>query len=569
VPVPVVKLPEGASWHYTMDGSAPSKNSPIMDQPLKFFPPVKLSVRGFGKGSLVGELAVRDFPLPTASLDAAIALRKRVISKKSELGDIPDTPQFRVLSKSLNDALAAGDQQQDQKGTSWAEVSYSKALKSVGQIKKLLALHEKAIDRHAAFGKKLTETDLRWVAALKTDFDAIAQSYAKLKSTLTAEEYAKTIQEVISLESRYVLWAKTAKGIGEGERDWEALQDRITDFSDSRRNSLHVDHEMAKRFIQEKDYAKAAERYTKMSEAAWASVPELSAHDGSRVYSVSFSPDGKFALSGASDKTIKYWDLQTRKRIRTLEGHADKVFSVSISQNGKRALSGSSDRTVRYWDLETGKCIRTHWGHTGTVFSVWISPDGKFALSGSEDGTLRYWDLQTGKCIRTLVGHADTVSSVSISQDGKRALSGSSDRTLIYWDLKTGKCLRTLKEHRSPIVTVAISPDGKCAVSADSYGRIHYWDIETGDCLLTLKDRSMRQVSSISISPDGKYVLSGGRDKLLRYWELQTGKCIRTLKGQLGEIDSVSISPDGRFGLSGSSLGKVALWRLPKPKDEK
>ena len=69
------------------------------------------------------------------------------------------------------------------------------------------------------------------------------------------------------------------------------------------------------------------------------------------------SPDGKYALSGAGeykgkDYTLRYWNLKTGKTIKFLEGHTSDVNSVAISQDGKYALSGSDDKTLRYWNLD-------------------------------------------------------------------------------------------------------------------------------------------------------------------------------------------------------------------------
>lgn len=40
-----------------------------------------------------------------------------------------------------------------------------------------------------------------------------------------------------------------------------------------------------------------------------------------------------------------------------LEGHLSSVWAVAISRDGKRALSGSWDKTVRVWDLEVDRLI--------------------------------------------------------------------------------------------------------------------------------------------------------------------------------------------------------------------
>jgi WD40 repeat protein len=76
-----------------------------------------------------------------------------------------------------------------------------------------------------------------------------------------------------------------------------------------------------------------------------------------------------------------------------MEGHTKSVDSVAISPDGRFALSGSEDKTLRLWELSTGRCIRIMEGHTNDVNSVAISPDGRFALSGSGDNTIRLWEF--------------------------------------------------------------------------------------------------------------------------------------------------------------------------------
>lgn len=69
---------------------------------------------------------------------------------------------------------------------------------------------------------------------------------------------------------------------------------------------------------------------------------------------------------------------------RSFEGHTRKVNSVSWSPDGRLALSGSNDTTLRLWEASSGNCLRTFKGHTLEVTSVSFSPDsrGCLALSG-------------------------------------------------------------------------------------------------------------------------------------------------------------------------------------------
>ena len=92
-------------------------------------------------------------------------------------------------------------------------------------------------------------------------------------------------------------------------------------------------------------------------------------------------------------------------------GHSSNVSSVAFSPDGKQIVSGSLDSTIKLWDTESGREIRTL-GYTHGVLSVAFSLDGKQVLSSSFDGTLKLWDMVTGHVIRTFSGHTDGVMSV-------------------------------------------------------------------------------------------------------------------------------------------------------------
>jgi WD40 repeat protein/serine/threonine protein kinase len=281
------------------------------------------------------------------------------------------------------------------------------------------------------------------------------------------------------------------------------------------------------------------------------------------VSSVCISKDGRWALSGSADTTLRLWDISTGQCVRVFHGHNNYVSSVSMSADGRLALSGSSDNTLQLWEVATGRRMRTFEGHLKGITSVSLSADGRLGLSGSWDKTIQLWDIVTGIWLKTFEGHTKEVLSVSLSADGRWALSGSSDNTVQLWDITTGQSLRTFKGHTREVTVVCLSPDGRWALSGSSDKTIMLWDTVKGQCVRTFEGHT-NSVTSLYISAEGRWILSGSRDNTLRLWEVATGRCLRTFQGHTDWVTSVCLSPDGNWALSGSGDHTLRLWKLPR-----
>jgi len=284
------------------------------------------------------------------------------------------------------------------------------------------------------------------------------------------------------------------------------------------------------------------------------------------VFSVHFSPDGKCLASGSWDNTVKLWEVESGKEIRTLTGHTDYVYSVSFSPDGKYIASGSGDNTVKLWEVKTGKEIKTLTGHKSGVNSVNFSPDGKYLASGSNDNTVKLWEVDSGKEIRTLTGHTGDVSSVNFSPDGKYLASGSDDSTVKLWDVKTGKEIWSAFAFTDVVLSVSFSPDGKCLASGSFDNTVKLWEVESGKEIRTLTGHKSG-VNSVNFSPDGKYLASGSWDDTVKLWEVDSGKEIRTFSGHTDYVYSVSFSPDGKYLASGSNDNTVKIWEVKTGKE--
>ncbi len=284
-------------------------------------------------------------------------------------------------------------------------------------------------------------------------------------------------------------------------------------------------------------------------------------HTGT-VWGVAFAPDGKRALSGGEDKTLRLWEVATGKPVRVFEPLKAAVRCVVFASTGKQALSGGDDGSVVLWDVETGKPVQRFEGHTGPVFSVAFAPNGAHAVSAGDDRVLRLWDVASGKEERRFEGHGAPVQAVAFSPGGLWLVSRSLDGTVRLWEARTGKQLQSHKGHGDTGARVCCF-DGRRVLSGIDDKELRLWDVESGKELRRFQGHTDR-IGAVALSLGDRRALSGGADLTLRLWDLETGNSLQTFAGHTKEIVSVAIAPNGRLALSGSADGTVRLWELPK-----
>ncbi len=144
---------------------------------------------------------------------------------------------------------------------------------------------------------------------------------------------------------------------------------------------------------------------------------------------VSFNKTGDVLAASNEDRVVRFWNVYSYDALPTWKLGTGSVNNVSFGINNNVLIS-CFDKSVRVWNRNEGKEIKTFLGHSAPVNQAEYSPDGKFIVSGAEDNTLRIWSSHLERELYRIDGSValnisrqnmtnDSVLSVSFSPNGR------------------------------------------------------------------------------------------------------------------------------------------------------
>jgi len=273
------------------------------------------------------------------------------------------------------------------------------------------------------------------------------------------------------------------------------------------------------------------------------------------VYQAKYSPDGELILAATSNNTALLLDSETGERIRSFTGHTNEVFSVAFSDDGQYVLTGCADNTIKIWDLD-GYLLKTFLGHKQTIFALEFLPDTPNAfLSASGDQTAKKW-YYTSFLVQEHPLSGPRLSSGSFSsQGGKVVAADVSGRA--KWVPASG----TLEDAidipvRKPAVSSAVSTDGRRLLLGLEGGEALVYDFATRD---TLRLRGHTDdVQCVAFIPEGD-LLTGSADRYVKRWS-GSGELLGSYM-QPGKVYALGVSPtrpDGSYEISVGTNDKTS-----------
>ncbi|KAM5240803.1 zinc finger protein 106 isoform 1-T1 [Hipposideros larvatus] len=248
---------------------------------------------------------------------------------------------------------------------------------------------------------------------------------------------------------------------------------------------------------------------------------------------------GNLLYTCSADKTVRAYNLVSRKCIGVFEGHISKVNCLLVTQtSGKNAAlyTGSSDHTIRCYNVKTRECVEQLQleDRVLCLHSRW-----RILYAGLANGTVVTFNIKNNKRLEIFECHGPrAVSCLATAQEGARKLLvvGSYDCTISVRDARNGLLLRTLEGHSKTILCMKVVNDLVFSGSSDQ--SVHAHNIHTGELVRIYKGHN-HAVTVVNIL--GKVMVTACLDKFVRVYELQSHDRLQVYGGHKDMIMCMTI----------------------------
>jgi WD40 repeat protein len=240
--------------------------------------------------------------------------------------------------------------------------------------------------------------------------------------------------------------------------------------------------------------------------------------------------DDATGVSASRDRRILVWDLRTGAIRQVIEGHERDVLSISFAKG--RLYSSGDDMTLRQWDLETGRLLRTWGPFAEETDTCAIDAERERIVLGADDGCIRVFDGIGGRLLKELPAHASGIKKVAVSPTRGDILSAAYDQRILIWDAEDFRLKGELERHPAAWErSFNWMPDGAGVVAGTFDGTVLLWDAASGARRAEigemtgnacLNDVSANAAGDMAIASDDGIVRLAHMDPVRAEWTAET-----------------------------------------------
>jgi hypothetical protein len=304
-------------------------------------------------------------------------------------------------------------------------------------------------------------------------------------------------------------------------------------------------------------------------------------------FGVAYSPDGRYLVSGNSERHIRFWDLSTfQERLHFAVPEGDPLRGMTFTYqtptfllHGPRLVMTSTVWDIsRAWEslaqvaadrppLPGEKLFtRVELEHPGQDPHITMAAGqagnrlvgSNWSYIGPRRTHALFWGPQ-GHCHRrfSFVNDSHVTMALALAPDGQ-LLAASLRKRVLLVDLAAEKTIAELPQ--TDTNALRFSPDGQLlAVAAGRSVRL--WDVNTHK-LLARFPPFQRHVYGLAFHGTGQLLAAGSADGEVRLWDTASFEQVACLDWKVGAIHNLAFSPDGMTIAAAGHANTIVVWDL-------
>ncbi|MHC5003082.1 MAG: WD40 repeat domain-containing serine/threonine protein kinase [Planctomycetota bacterium] len=275
---------------------------------------------------------------------------------------------------------------------------------------------------------------------------------------------------------------------------------------------------------------------------------------------VATSPDGRWVASAARGATVFLWDAATGAAVARWTGGSTRVYRLTFSPDGGRLAGACHDGAVRVWALPAGSLEHEFACDRPVLHAQWRNDD--VLLAACSDGVLSAWSCADGQRRWSVATEQEGLTAVACDPSGRRAATGGGDGTVKVWTLDPPATVRVLRGHDRTVGDLAWSADGTMLASGAEDSVVRLWDVDAGRLRAELVGHG-GIIKAVDFSADGTRLATSAWEGEVRLWETAGGACVLRLRGHVGVVMDLDFAADGRRLVSAGRDGTIRVWEGP------
>lgn len=269
-------------------------------------------------------------------------------------------------------------------------------------------------------------------------------------------------------------------------------------------------------------------------------IPRITISDNtSEVFSIRFSPDGKYIAAGCGDGAIRVFNTQTGALAYNLQGGSNVALPTTAirfrpsSENTKTKnvlIAANAAGAVQHWHMTSGKCLHSlEEENNNQVYALDYNQDGSKFITAGKDTALRLYDEATKTLLTTMKGgmgystnsspgHSNRIFSVKmLPTDENLIISGGWDNTVQIWDIRAGHAIRSIFGPHLCGDALDIHDNVIVTGSWRANDQLQLWDFHSGVKITDVpwhisanKPPCMLYAAQFSKEGSGRFIAAGG-----------------------------------------------------------